>query len=287
MLPNKLSETGLYDDIASETLAEGVQPYHPEFALWSDGADKRRFVHLPDGRQIDSSDMDDWLFPEGTKFWKEFTRDGTRVETRLLQKIGPGEADWLGVAYVWNDAGDDAIASWDGEDDARATPHDVPAADRCPGCHSGRKSRVLGFSAVQLSHAPSDGTLNLASLSAAGVLSRPPERTFAPPGDATDRAALGYLHANCSHCHNQARPDLSGPRCFDPENDLEFRLLVDALKSVSHAPAVSSAVRHADRRRQILERMASRERSEQMPPLATERVDERGLTRMRMWLDRF
>ena len=33
--------------------------------------------------------QDSWRFPQGTKLWKEFTRDGVRVETRLLQKVGP------------------------------------------------------------------------------------------------------------------------------------------------------------------------------------------------------
>ena len=39
------------------------------------------------------------------------------------------------------------------------------------------------------------------------------------PGDALDQEALGYLHANCSHCHNQDRPESDGARCYDPRND--------------------------------------------------------------------
>jgi hypothetical protein len=286
-LPAKLSETGLYAAVASDTIADGVEPYQPQFALWSDAADKRRFIGLPAGVPIDTRDPDDWRFPEGTKLWKEFTRAGVRVETRLLQKVGPADADWVAVAYVWNDAGDDADAAWSGQPNARGTSHDVPAADQCQGCHAGRKSRVLGFSAVQLARVTSDGTLDLAQLTAEGRISQPLPELPRVPGDETDRAALGYLHANCSHCHNQARPDAEGPRCYDPQNGIDFRLLTGELDSVAQTAAVRSTVRHADRRRQMLKRMATRERDEQMPPLATEQVDTQALSLLRAWLARF
>src|SRR4051794_17627830 len=88
-LPAKLSETGLYSDAGTKTLADGVRPYHPQFELWSDGAEKARFVRLPDGVNIDTSDMDDWQFPAGTRLWKEFRFGGRLVETRILEKFGP------------------------------------------------------------------------------------------------------------------------------------------------------------------------------------------------------
>ena len=47
LLPERLSETGLYTDIASDRVADGVLAYQPAFALWSDGADKRRWISLP------------------------------------------------------------------------------------------------------------------------------------------------------------------------------------------------------------------------------------------------
>src|SRR5262245_30688341 len=84
--PEHLSETGLFADVARESLAPDIIAYAPRFQLWSDGADKRRWLWLPPGARIDTSDMDSWVFPVGTKFWKEFTRDGVRVETRLLEK---------------------------------------------------------------------------------------------------------------------------------------------------------------------------------------------------------
>src|SRR5262245_7866666 len=69
--PQRLSETGLFADIGRETLAPGVVAYAPRFQLWSDGAEKRRWLWLPPGTRIDTSDMDSWVFPVGTKLWKE------------------------------------------------------------------------------------------------------------------------------------------------------------------------------------------------------------------------
>lgn len=68
--PERLSETGLYADESLSTLGDGVVPYRPRFELWSDGASKRRWIRLPPGAVVDTTDMDDWGFPSGTKLWK-------------------------------------------------------------------------------------------------------------------------------------------------------------------------------------------------------------------------
>src|SRR5262245_31719868 len=88
LLPARLSETGLYADITADAIANDVLPYRPAFELWSDGADKRRWLWIPPGDAIDTRDMDQWRFPTGTKVWKEFSRGGIRLETRLLSKLG-------------------------------------------------------------------------------------------------------------------------------------------------------------------------------------------------------
>ena len=88
-LPPMLSATGLYVDGSTDELAPGVHPYEPRYVLWSDGADKQRYLFIPEGSQIDTADMDEWRFPVGTKVWKEFSRDGKRLETRLFWKTEP------------------------------------------------------------------------------------------------------------------------------------------------------------------------------------------------------
>src|SRR5207237_7469634 len=74
--PSHLSETCLYTDIATKTLASDLIEFSPAYFLWSDGATKRRWVRLPPGERVDTSDMDHWQFPVGTQFFKEFALDG-------------------------------------------------------------------------------------------------------------------------------------------------------------------------------------------------------------------
>src|SRR5947207_2351622 len=121
-LPAQLSQTGLFTDIRAKTLNPKLVPFAPANVLWSDAAQKLRWVLLPDGATIDSSDMNHWKFPVGTKFFKEFSLDGKRLETRTIWRVadtGVRERDTLFGAYVWNDAETDAVFVKDGAEDLR------------------------------------------------------------------------------------------------------------------------------------------------------------------------
>lgn len=192
--PRRLSETGLYADLATKTIASDLIPFSPAYPLWSDGADKRRWLRLPPGQKIDTSDMDHWQFPVGTQVFKEFSRDGKLLETRLLERTGPGPDDWWMGAFVWLEDESDAVYAQYGMPNVRGSAHDVPSTAQCRLCHGGEPGRVLGFSAIQL---PAD-------LLARDLYSTPPNAGGYPvPGAGTPaQAAFGYLHANCGSCHN-------------------------------------------------------------------------------------
>jgi hypothetical protein len=289
-VPPLLSDTGLYADLRADALAPGVLPYRPQFELWSDGASKRRWISLPPNTRIDTSDMDSWQFPAGTKLWKEFSRDDFRIETRLLQRTGPGQGDWATMSYLWNDRNSEAIAVPDGVEDARGTTHDVPAANECMGCHGGRQARVLGFSAIQLSHDDAPGQVTLDELARRDLLTAPPTARLELQADPEARAALGYLHANCGHCHNQQRPPRSGQRCFDPENKLDLLLRAGELGAVTQTAAyrtgLGEAIKPGDPGgSEVVKRMNGRRRfPPSMPPLASERTDDQGLAVVRAWI---
>lgn len=295
--PQLLSETGLYEDIASEALAEGVMPFRPRFQLWSDGAAKRRFVYLPPGAQIDTTDMDYWEYPPGTKVWKEFTRDGVRVETRLLQKID--DRDWYMVAFRWNDDLTDAEAVPDGEMNARGTQHDIPSQQDCAKCHDNMEDVLLGFSAIQLSHDLDPEGVNLARLIADDRLTSPPAGPFELPGTETAQNVLGYLHANCGHCHN-------------PESvvsitiDMQLWLSTEALDSVETTRTylttvgqntTSSTSQPWDLRivpgnleesalyQRLIFMPEAGQQSLRMPPVATEIVDTTAVDQIADWIE--
>jgi hypothetical protein len=201
-VPDDLLCTGLYVDWASKTVATDVMAYAPAYVLWSDGAQKSRWMFLPPGKKIDTNVMDDWVFPDGTKIWKQFTVGGQVVETRLLWKMASG---WIDLVYRWSSDGHSARRLDDGEKNVNGTTYEIPATTQCDNCHWGRGDKVLGFDLIGLGTAGASG-VRLADLVTRGLLTRaPPATKIAIPEDATGKAAkaLGYLHMNCGvSCHN-------------------------------------------------------------------------------------
>jgi hypothetical protein len=306
--PARLQDTGLYVDFA--TLA--VDPQHlafaPQYPLWTDGATKRRWIALPPGTAIDASDPDAWRFPIGTRLWKEFSFDGRRVETRYLER----QADaWLYAAYAWSADGREAhLVSERGRRGAYplggGRAHAIPSVSDCKACHQGGASEVLGFSALQLSpdrdpaapHAePTLAEVDLKFLvDRRLVVGLPADWRETPPRiaarSATERAALGYLHGNCGHCHNRQGP-LQNVGLF-------LRQTSDASVSPAVASAVGQPVRkpapgqspdaalrvepgRADRSA-LMQRVRSRYPALQMPPLGTELADREAVALLERWI---
>ena len=279
-LPAKLSRTGLYADFATKTLSDASIEFAPRYVLWSDAAIKRRWIQLPEGATIDTSSIDHWTFPVGTKWFKEFSLDGKRLETRLIWRVadtGDREKDTLFGAYVWDDTESEATFEAGGYINIRGTQHDAPAADTCWKCHIGEPGRALGFSALQL-----------ADLSAL-PLSDPPQGTpYAAPND-----ALGYLHANCGHCHNP-----SGSAWVN--SAMVLRLDVADRSIATSKPylttvgvALEQWLGHGYTNRivpgdpdnsALLYRMTQRTQNIQMPPIATEVTDPTGIALVRAWI---
>ncbi len=302
-MPRTLADTGLCMDAACTQINPLAIPYTPQFELWSDGATKRRWIQLPAGTKIDTADMDFWEFPVGTKLWKEFTSGTTRVETRLVMRIGAGttQNDWFYAAYVWNAAQDNAVWEEYGATDVLGTQHDVPSKPQCRGCHENTKpSRVLGFSAIQLDRDNPTGELDLAELVAQDLLTAAPASPQTPgpyfplPGGTSPaKAALGYLHVNCGHCHNPNSQVIGN-------TPMLLRLTVDTLGALSTTPPYQTAVSHAAAtpvggRTVIVEpgmpdassmiyRFESANPAEHMPALGSEVRDETGRTTLRDWI---
>ena len=238
--PATLAGTGLCLDAGCTEISPDVFAYTPNFVLWADTSTKRRWIYLPPGTQIDTSDMDHWIFPMGTKIWKEFARDGHRVETRYIAKIGPGNSftDWFYVSYAWNSLEDVTFAVPLGLSDALSTGARIPSRAECWGCHENlQPTRVLGFGAIQLDHPAATGEIALQDLVDMGLLTSPPAGHFALPGAADEQAALGYMHANCGHCHNP-----SSQVFISAGIPMQLRLVVGGLATTAATAAYQTAV---------------------------------------------
>lgn len=290
----KLSETGLYANFETRALASDVMAYSPAYSLWADGADKARWLSVPPGSKLDTGDIDHWRFPVGTRVWKEFSLAGVPLETRLIERHGAGPDDyWMG-SFVWRADGSDAELRAQGAADVLGTEHDVPSQEQCLACHRGEPGRILGFSAIQLAGRSAAGGLDLAQLAADGWLSAPPGNAgHDVAGDEPAQAALGYLHANCGHCHNQhgsAWPDtqlvlrLSYAEDAPGESVLLQSVVRQPLQYFRDPRRPLRVVPGAPEESALLARMELRGPREQMPPLGSERVDAEGVAQVRRWI---
>jgi hypothetical protein len=308
--PPTLQETGLYADFAALQVDPAHLAFAPQYPLWSDGAAKRRWISLPPGTAIDGSDPDAWIFPVGTRFWKEFSFNGQRVETRYLERRADGQ--WLYAAYAWSPAGREAqLVPVRGKRGAYplagGRSHMIPGVTDCKACHQGGPSEILGFSTLQLSperdpgalHAelrPAPG-LDLRYLVDTGLLIGLPQALLdAPPriaaATATERSALGYMHGNCGHCHNE-RGSLQN-----------IGLVLRHSVKTAGEPAIASTVGqfvkkpapgqspnavlrvepgHPERSG-LMQRVSSRYPALQMPPLGTELIDDEAVSLLYRWI---
>jgi cytochrome c553 len=302
--PTMLSQTGLYANIVDGTIAPGVIEYAPRWHLWSDAAVKRRWIWLPPGTQIDSTDMDYWSMPVGTKFWKEFTRGGDRIETRLLEKIAPGDdvTSWFMVAFEWNESQTDAVAVPGGVVDDPG-PNDIPARSACRQCHGPNRNKavILGFQALQLDYqAPQDG-MDLGKLIEDDLLTLPvglpvgSSSYFPLPAGDTTRDAVGYLHANCGGCHN-ADSDVQNTvelelRLSTAAGELATWEATDTYRTAVNVAAMlpnngTHVVKGMDTANSaVFLRMQSVVGGVRMPPIARETVDDEAVTAVQAWIN--
>lgn len=292
--PRFLSETGLFAAGSTGKIAPGPLSYSPQYPLWSDGAAKRRWISLPPGSAIDAGRPDAWEFPAGTRLWKEFSL-GRRIETRMIERRGDGS--WRFVVYVWNKDGTDAELAPPGGITALPVTgapggrYAIPSEADCRACHEGPAVPVLGFSALQLSpdrdpkspHAEpwAANEADLRTLVERGLVRNlPPALIERPPrinaASADQRAALGYLHGNCGHCHNDPRESGAGVPV-----DL---LLAQYTARPDSADAVLRSLSGTERAATLTARMRSRDPRVQMPPLGTRISDSQSLSLIERWL---
>jgi hypothetical protein len=315
-LPLKLSETGLYVAGSTSTVRPEHLSFTPQYPLWSDDTSKRRWLHLPPGTSIDAARPDAWEFPVGTRLWKEFST-GRQVETRLIERIADGS--WRYATYVWNaDRSDALLAPPAGiaalpVGDAPGGRYAIPAEADCRACHEGPAVPALGVTALQLSPdrdplAPRAerrraADVDLNELVARGLLRNLPRRLLDEPpriaaASPVERAALGYLHANCGHCHGE---DADGGASLPVGLQLHQRVMADAsLPDRVRGSMIGVTTRIRGRRDAarawlvkpgsseqsfLVQRMRSRDPRIQMPPLGTVVPDDEALALVERWID--
>jgi hypothetical protein len=313
--PAHLSETGLYlaDPGKRHVIDPANHAFSPQYPLWTDGATKKRWVYLPPGGLIDASDEANWVLPVGTKFWKEFSFAGRRVETRLSWRAT--SIRWVFASYVWDVTGHDAVLAPDdglvgAAEIQPGKAHNVPSIGDCAACHGTTNPAPLGFNLLQLSpdrdpaaiHGEplEAGMLTIDALVSDGRLrGLSPERRVRAPRIATahadTRAMLGYLVANCGHCHNgkgeiaAAGPILRLSELLSDGDAVAARLLGQRTSWLVPGANPGESFVIDPRMPELsamLVRMRSRRPSSQMPPLGTVARDDEAVVAATKWVER-
>ena len=204
--PLKLTDYGFFTSEMQQIPAPSVTPYRLNTPLWSDGAEKLRFVYIPAGQQA-KADGDGLLdLPVGSALIKTFKMGGKLIETRVLLHRADG---WVALPYVWDTDQKEARLTLGGKrielagPDGKALSYAVPNKNQCKECH-GVSGAVTPIGPKAYNLAPAW----LAALQQAGRLDRVPAVARRIPlwedrahADAA-LAARGYLDVNCAHCHN-------------------------------------------------------------------------------------
>jgi uncharacterized repeat protein (TIGR03806 family) len=229
--PAKLSAYGLFTDPAAKIPAAGVTPYVLNTALFSDYADKRRYVYVPTGKSMTYKAEGSFEFPIGSVLVKTFEYHAKlndaaspvrTLETRLLVRTASG---WSARPYIWNAQGTEAVLTpvggpiaveiHDANDKLMSIAYRVPNQNQCKTCHlTGGELSPIGPKAANLNreYAYESGVENqLARWTKLGILSGAPEPAAAPKNADFSNLSLSaearsraWLDINCGHCH---KPD--------------------------------------------------------------------------------
>lgn len=213
--------------------AEHVIPYSLNTPLFSNYAEKLRFVVIPSKGKAVYNDSVAFDFPVGTILIKNFyypadfrKPDAKRkiLETRLLVHQTSG---WEAWPYIWNEEQTEAvydpagetkqIAYVDSKGKRVSTNYVIPNKNQCKGCHAKGTTMVpIGTSARQLNMNfayPAGVENQLTFWKNKGILENLPASSLPKlavwndpsTGTLSDRARA-YLDANCAHCHSRRGP---------------------------------------------------------------------------------
>jgi uncharacterized repeat protein (TIGR03806 family) len=310
--PQKLSEWRLFVSTTPVLKPnKSVVPYDLNTPLFSDYADKYRFVWMPPGTSAQYRKDKPFEFPVGTVLAKTFAFpvDGQGseklIETRLLVHAKNG---WVGLPYIWNEQQDEAtlqmvpdpvaVKYTDKSGKRHEFTYVIPNANECHECHDnnkvmlpiGPKARNLNKEYKykegkenQLSHWARFGYLQ-------GLPSAESHPTVArwddPKSGTVEARARAYLDNNCAHCHE--------PGGQAGYTGVDFRITQTGVVQLGLCKSPNSAGQVGALRYDlvpgrpdqsiIIYRLESTAPKVSMPPLSRDVVHEEGVRLLREWI---
>lgn len=293
-MPRTLAEFGFFRDAAAREPVAGLIPYELNTPLWSDGADKLRYIYVPEGAVIEADGEGLLQFPVGTAIIKTFAygqgQEQRYIETRVLLHRTDG---WTALPYRWNDEQTEARLALAGgridltTPEGEAISYRIPNKNQCKACHSLDDAVVpIGPKARNLSPAL------LERMVADGTLAEIPEVTHALPQWDDESAgaaarARAYLDVNCAHCHQPGGGASNSGLDLTWQQDDPYAIGVRKPPVAAGRGAggmlVSIAPGEPDASI-IVHRMNSNEPGVAMPELGRSSIDRKAVALMREWI---
>jgi uncharacterized repeat protein (TIGR03806 family) len=311
----KLSEYNFFTGkLADLVPSEKVIPYDINSVLFSNYAEKLRFIKLPDGIQANYTTEGLLDIPKGTIIIKNFYYEndfskpgnGRRIlETRLLVNEEKG---WTAYPYVWNDeqteafydvAGDVKKVSYINAGGKSITiDYIIPNKNQCKGCHiRGDKMLPIGTTAMQLNreHVYTNGKQNqLTYWQQQGLLNGLPALNTIEKFPAIDdksksleSRARAYLDVNCGTCHHPQGPaNTSGLFLhYDQDASVELGIMKSPVAAGRGAGKNSYDIVPGKPHKSILSfRMQTNDPGIAMPELGREQVHKEGVKLIKEWI---
>jgi uncharacterized repeat protein (TIGR03806 family) len=311
--PKVLSATGAFLDAAGLVPVSGVVPYDIQVPLWSDGAYKRRWVSVPEGKSLGYSETEHYEVPAGTVFIKHFEmalderfpQERRRLETRFW--VAASADAQYGVSYRWNEEGTDAELLIDPETETlsitgpdgtvREQTYFYPGPADCHTCHNEQAGFVLGVRTAQLNRtvtyrADRSATNQLAAWSSWGLLNArldttatrkvPPLPAFSDETHGLEERIRAYWDGNCSMCHAGDTGSVPG---WDARFTTPFAEQgLDRQPQSLTAPASHLITPGSPDDSFIYLRSDTTESRLRMPPLARNRIDQAYVDALGEWI---
>ena len=288
-----------------------VIPYEPISTLFTDYAQKKRFIWMPkDTNASYQADHKIFNFPIGTILIKSFYYDNVQpnndtklIETRLMIRK---ENKWIFANYIWNDSQTEAHLDSEGQTKSITWTHNgtnksisyrIPSETECLTCHKMNDDPIpIGIKPQNLNsnYSYSGTTKNqLQHLKDVGYLTPTTPtniNTVVDWKDTNQSLSLrvrSYLDINCAHCHSE------NTHCsyrtlrlgFNESHDLE-KLGKCQLPGESINPALIYIVYPGRPARSALHfRMNATDEAEKMPMLGRSIVHEEAVSLIEQWIN--
>ena len=311
---DKLSDYGFFkDQLIDLQPNENIVKYDLSTPLFTDYAEKDRFIALPKGTSMQYNSTGILDFPDSTIIIKNFAyhneaHQKIMIETRLLVK-DPADSQWKVMNYLWNKEQTDAIKHLTGaklpitlldyHDNKISTVYVVPNTNDCKRCHINnnvltpigpKKARNLNFVLAGQSEN------QLRQWAAMGILSGLSDTTKVAvlPNWKDDKhfsieeRARAYLDMNCAHCHIAGGDAFNTGLFLDYEQTDKSHLGIfkSPVSAGNGAGGLNYDIVPGDAAHSILAyRMNSTAAGIAMPELARTIIDKEGVQLIKTWIN--